>query len=184
MPGLGVAPARNACNLGSLICYINVKTVDGIVAYTSTDGNSYTETITGIPWILRNATTVAGNGLFVTTFSGEGDAYITSPDGVNWTERTLPISIANPLAIFAGGKFCLVDSTYGISLTSADGLTWSEGTFPIDYWEYITYSPLSGLFMVSAQEGATYGYATSETGLSWTAYSYPTNIGDGPIVGK
>lgn len=61
---------------------------------------------------------------------GIGNQYLTSPDGVVWTTRYLPISFsAQPAVSTTGDLMIIVNNNSGLAyLVSADGLAWEQGT--------------------------------------------------------
>lgn len=136
------------------------------------------------------------NGLFVAVGAvgavGGTSAIVTSPDGINWTGRTVS-SIGNLYAITYGdGKFIAVNGGYPtLSIaTSSDGITWSTtslGTATLESITHIAYG--AGLFVISSDR-ATY-VRTSPDGVNWTtrtvsdADQYWTNntFGNGRFVG-
>lgn len=125
-----------------------------------------------IPWevtnLQGNARAIAyGNGMFVAT----GPQFIsTSPDGITWTSRTLPVGFNYQNIIFNGnqiafgnGKFVTM-AVNGSSSTSSDGITWT----PINndnLWQ------CNGVIFASGQFVA-YGVNiifTSPNGTTWTS---------------
>ena len=71
-----------------------------------------------------------GNGLFVAV-ALNGTAYLTSPDGKTWTERTLPVSItqtAGNCITYGNGLFMIIGN--GNFSTSPDGVNWTIGNMP------------------------------------------------------
>lgn len=95
------------------------KSTDGItwssVASISNAGTTYN---TKLEW---------GNGLWVLV--GGQSTYLTSPDGVTWTSRTLPGSNTSAMAIsYANGKWWLAGGTALTLYWSTDGISWTSVT--------------------------------------------------------
>jgi hypothetical protein len=121
-----------------------------------------------------------GNGVFVAVASGGvvGGVFMTSPDGINWTQQNI---IAGALTIhFANGKFT-VGSRY-----STNGITWSNAN--------INFNPLgitygNGYYVAVVSSGADRIYYSTDA-ITWTAtaspslnsYSYIT-FGENTFVG-
>ena len=68
----------------------------------------------------------------------------TSPDGITWTERTLP-SITNSWINICWSPelrlFCAVANSSNKAATSPDGITWTERTLlSSDSWQSISWS--------------------------------------------
>jgi len=115
-----------------------------------------------------------GNGTFVAV--GLNSTILTSPDGVNWTQRTSGTSDVLLLkdVTYGNGLFVAVGD-YGALLTSSDGVTWtrlwtseSERNYWRDYWlKGLTYG--NGLFVaVTYYSGGGGPILTSPDGVNWT----------------
>ncbi|MEQ9424889.1 MAG: LamG-like jellyroll fold domain-containing protein [Cyclobacteriaceae bacterium] len=110
-----------------------------------------------------------GNGLFVCV-SSNGDTYqvMTSPDGVNWTERESPQSSWSSV-VYGDGLFVAVsynDSGSGQVMTSPDGITWTAQTAIDGGWNSVTHG--NGLFVAVDWNGGN-NVMTSPDGVNWTA---------------
>jgi len=114
---------------------------------------------------------VFGNGLFVALDSGNGTA-LTSPDGVTWTVRNLPVS-ANFAAVEYGANFVAVaTSTSTTALTSPDGITWTARTLPsTESWTNVKYS--NGVYLAVA--GGRIAATSANGGATWTLRNMPAN---------
>ena len=120
-----------------------------------------------------------GNGLFVAVSqSGTGNRIFTSPDTVNWTGRTTPVTNNWKGIAYGNGLFVAV-SNDGTSpnqvITSPDGINWSSRTAPLGYWASVTYG--NGLFVaVGFDSGGTYPrIMTSPDGINWTSRTAPAS---------
>lgn len=110
-----------------------------------------------------------GNGLFVcqSGYSSGGstptDKYITSPDGITWTQRSMPSVHDWGCICFDGTKFvCL--SNDGYWATSTNGTSWSTGSCTAGHGAGIAYG--NGVFV--AVSDSTRNILTSTDGQSWT----------------
>ena len=60
--------------------------------------------------------------------------------GVNWTQRTLPVSAGWQSVTFGGSTFVAVAYGSSIAATSADGITWTQRTLPVSAnWTSVTF---------------------------------------------
>ena len=89
-----------------------------------------------------------GNGLFV-AIAWDSDIIITSPDGITWTLRTVPVSAKWKSITYGNGLFVAIASNSTIIITSIDGITWTQRTLPVSKdWSSITYG--NEMFVVIA----------------------------------
>ena len=126
-----------------------------------------------------SAIAVSPSGVFCALPTVSGNVAATSPDGVTWTQRTLPSSdiwvavACSPTT----GVFCAITgnttSARNVAATSPDGITWTARTLPsTSNWTDITCSP-AGLFCAIAYNGTV--AATSLDGITWTARTLPVS---------
>jgi hypothetical protein len=99
-------------------------------------------------------------------------AYMTSPDGINWTSRIIDDGSAW-LYSFAWSpeieKLCTIKAQYsGVSYVSSDGINWTVGTDASANAAYLslTWSPELGLFLGVNNNSTSVAY--SSDGLNWT----------------
>lgn len=114
-------------------------------------------------------------GLFCAVAQSGTWRAITSPDGINWTERAIPTTgtgwrtiewIPEKGMFVAGGGANITTSTNGITWTSAV-------TVPsMNNLEDIAYSPSLNRFVAIAGSGTTLA-ATSPDAVTWTARTIP-----------
>ena len=105
-----------------------------------------------------------GNGLFVAVRMGS-NAVATSPDGVEWTIRTLPATGAWKAVVYGGGGFVAITggNPTDVAATSTDGITWTARTLPAEIdWSSIAYG--GGVFVAVGSDTV----ATSADGITWT----------------
>ena len=129
----------------------------------------------GIAWTERAAavgnwrSVCHGDGLFVAVGPWTSDrpaVCMTSPDGINWTER-LPSSVRDWRSVCHGdGLFVAVhDGSSGMDrcMTSPDGINWTNRTCVIGRWASVCHG--DGLFVAVGWGGKC---MTSPDGITWT----------------
>ena len=120
-----------------------------------------------------------GNGLYVIV--GYGGLMLTSPDGTNWTNRTLTTGQAMMGITYANGEFVAITND-AHSLVSTDGINWTSYPMDISYMNGISYG--GGIFLAyGALNGAAAEVSTD--GKTWTnATSYlPNSIASSSLHG-
>jgi BNR repeat domain protein len=128
-------------------------------------------------WTVRNLdkplfSVTYGNGTFVAV--GVGGTILTSPDGVNWTQRTSGTSNNLFGVAYGNGTFVAVRSN-GAILTSPDGVNWTGRTAPTsDRLFGVTYG--NGTFVAVGSRGTI---LTSPDGVNWTVPA----LGGNPLHG-
>jgi hypothetical protein len=112
--------------------------------------------------------------LFV-ALSAYGDKAVTSPDGINWTSRTLSSIQFWECVAHGGGIYVALGSTSegSVASTSTNGTTWTNRPFSsLIAFKAITYG--NGLFVALGTEfGGVAKVYTSPTGVTWTARDLP-----------
>ena len=112
----------------------------------------------------------AASGTFVVTAYNTSIA-LTSPDGVTWTQRALPLSSSWLPVCFGAGVFVILDQT-SIALTSPDGVTWTQRALPsVQQWQSVIFA--NGQFVAVAYASAV--AATSPDGVTWTQRALPSS---------
>lgn len=94
--------------------------------FTSYDGITWTETTTGFGTSVFWQGLVYANGVFVAPSYQAGMPVWVSPDGINWTSNTLPMS-CGPIAYGAG---TFVVSNSNSVATSPNGTLWTVTALP------------------------------------------------------
>ena len=117
------------------------------------------QTLTGTP---QGISVTYGNGLYVSV----GNAIFTSPNGVTWTQRTIPTGVGNLESVTYGNGLFVAEAwmTTNSIITSPDGITWTQRTTPSGFFDNITYG--NNIFVVVGSSGAI---MTSPDGITWTA---------------
>ncbi len=129
----------------------------------------------GMTWIRRNSGTARnlkgvtyGNGIFIAV----GEAILTSPDGIIWTEPN-PTHYSPPydLKAVAYGNGYFVAVGYDWILVSADGVAWINRLVIDNFFELAGVAYGNGTFIVVGM-GGEFGLSrvilTSSDGLIWT----------------
>ena len=116
--------------------------------------------------------------------TGAGNSTVagSSPDGITWTSRTLPVSNEWQDVAWNGTVFCAVSDSGGTSTdaaTSLDGITWARRALPTaGYWRGIAW----GNDTFVAIEGVSGIAATSPDGIKWTQRTLPSASRFSPIA--
>jgi len=112
-----------------------------------------------------------GNNTFV-SFPTSGSTIRLSPDGINWTARSIGPSATWCNVIYGNGMF-VATSTTSLIATSPDGLTWTARTAPINTsWYYICYG--NGRFVVVSSYVSN--SLVSVDGINWTQNPMPSSM--------
>jgi len=165
-----------------------------VAAVTSFASQHVATSSDGVNWTMRPSAAAGsnqlwnsvtyGNGLFVAVAYGYGlfgpSAVMTSPNGINWTDRQAPYNGWTSVT-YGDGLFVAVASDGANRvMTSPDGINWTERQAPLTYdpeifydveadgWNAVTYG--AGLFVAVATNG-TNRVMTSPDGINWTVRS-------------
>jgi len=141
--------------------------------WTSTDGYNFTGHQTGLgPPTGSNI--IFALGLFIVIAEAYSDCW-TSPDGINWTQRTTPniYGYGNAAIAFNDSTVVIINKTRNDAYYSDDGITWGHAALPANgTWFAVD---RIGATFVAVQRSGTY-YATSDdNGRTWTARTLPAN---------
>jgi hypothetical protein len=94
---------------------------------------------------------------------------LSSPDGITWTQRTLPATAGWHRVFFGNGMFLAVGGS-GTGAKSSDGITWTTVTTIPTFasrWLYMSFG--SGLFILSYLITNSFTrFYTSSDGATWT----------------
>lgn len=103
--------------------------------------------------------------------AGEGK-YLTSPDGITWTERTSPVNTNLNSVTWGNGQFVIVGAG-GVMLVSSNGTSWtSRGSSAFTgNLNSVAWADSQSMY-VAVGAGAIF---TSTTGTSWTARTSPVS---------
>lgn len=160
--------------------------LNGAVILRSTDGHTWTPEATGLNnsgnFIYALCEINYGNGLYVATgqkltSTTAQDVILTSPDGINWTQQSLPNNGNDAIIESAGvssgayGNGLFVEGGIGGIYTSADGVNWTEQFFP---WLIFHIAFENGEFVGAGLDfqNSPLQYAaafTSPDGINWSA---------------
>lgn len=156
---------------GSVFCAMNHSNI----SYTSLDGITWTPGGVFLPGS-ANYDYIAWNG---SVFCATGTTALsqtvaaTSPDGVNWTLRTIPVTTGVGIVKTKGNTICII-SANGDSLVSNDnGATWSSGFIPGVFTTQCLSAGTPGFLFVSGSASATYYLSTD--GITWNSHVLPVS---------
>lgn len=135
----------------------------------------------GVSWTLGGNTSynsrfiAYGDGKFVVVPSIGGASTVdTSPDGVTWTQRTLPSSANWSKVAYGNGIWVAITADMSAMATSPDGITWTARTPPGSGTNPdIAFGGSGNAFVI------TYGTSTgtawrSTDGITWTSVTMPS----------
>lgn len=141
---------------------------------TSQDGITWTYHKPPGSFINWHAATY-GNGIF-TIVAYAANIAMTSPDGINWTQRDLPCfsptGDAGWNSVVYGNSTFVAVSTGGCAAgaTSSDGVTWTDLKFPdYLYWEKVAFGDAKFVAIAAGRNQAI----TSNDGIIWTYRNLP-----------
>lgn len=166
---------------GTIVAAINQQTYE--VFTSPVDGRAFTQRSNAPtpPAGTYYGTMAWGNGIFVCQAgyspsfgSTPTNKYITSPDGITWTQRTMPSTHDWGGICFDGTKFvCL--SHDGYWATSTNGTSWTTGTCTAGCGYAIAYG--NGVFV--ALSDVTRDVLTSADGQDWSSHvnALPFTVG-------
>jgi hypothetical protein len=149
--------------------------------YTSSDAQNWT--LRSVPAMGPQSDVCFGNGTFLValhntvTFNGGTAtkthlAYLTSTDGVNWTQRTPPTQLDIASCCFGRGMFLLLPASGNAIFTSTNGISWTQRTLPTSSsWSRVRLC--GGVFVATTSTSGT-DIATSNDGMTWSLGSLPT----------
>jgi uncharacterized protein (TIGR02145 family) len=165
--------AVNTCGSGIASSSITLTPVYSTTQTYMSSWTSTTPPVTSMAW----QTVTYGNNLFVAVAgSGTGDKVMTSPDGINWTQRTASSNNNWAGITFGDGKFVAVaqSGTGNRVMTSTNGINWTSRTSPVDnFWRSVTYG--NNLFVAVSTTGTNDRVMTSPDGINWTARTSASN---------
>jgi hypothetical protein len=87
----------------------------------------------------------------------------TSPDGINWTARTIPVA-QTTTGVGVLRNLIVLPSSGTTVVTSSDGINWSQGTIPISNCSILASN--SSIICATAFNGTA--VTTSADGITWT----------------
>ena len=155
---------------------IAISSVTGSVMSTAAAHGFYADTRVRCDLgTLPNVTTwtnMAWNGTVYCAVAIGTTIAATSPDGITWTQRVLPVSALWSSIVWNGTVFCIVASG-GVTTaaTSPDGITWTTRTLPVAAnWYAIAWN---GAVLCAVAYNSTIA-ATSPDGITWTQRVLPT----------
>jgi hypothetical protein len=153
--------------------------------FSSTNTNDTMTSSDGITWL---ATTSSNGGFdwwtcswsdelsIAIALSQSGSKAMSSPDGITWTERTLPVFAAWYGSSWSSELSLFVAVGINQIIYSSNGTTWNAvQTIQQQTWYGITWSPELGIFVVVAQSGTGSRVLTSTLAYTYSNTSIPQN---------
>ena len=121
-----------------------------------------------------------GAGLFVALdYNGNGIA-ITSPDGVNWTQRSVGSGSAWNAIEYGTNFVCISSGGNNVAVYSPDGVTWTISYLPASaYWTAIKYN--NGTYL-AASGGSQTAATSTNGGANWQSRNLPAAIQSGTLA--
>jgi hypothetical protein len=111
------------------------------------------------------------NGVFVAIARNTSIA-VTSPDGIVWTQRVLPVSADWSVIIRGNGLIVAIARNTSIAVTSPDGIVWTQRVLPVSAdWYCGSYG--NNTFIIAAHNSSI--AATSPDGIVWTQRVLPVS---------
>ena len=155
---------------------------------TDISNAAMTTTGNGATWISETSissgwdSVAYGNGIFLAV-SNTGKV-MTSPDGINWVQRTTSSADSWNSVTYGNGLFVVANDHY--IMTSPDGITWTNRATLYNL-RSVTYG--NGLFVAVSNYVQTNQVITSPDGITWTARTaieanswYSVTYGNGLFV--
>jgi hypothetical protein len=142
------------------------------VVYTSANGTAWTSRTTPAGWISGSggATRIVWNptaALFVVLPAQPYGKFLTSPDGITWTERTASTAVWRGLSYSAYDGLWMACSIGGDIAKSSDGLTWVTSV-PATFAGGNDLAVNNSLWVATAIGGAKGGIFWSvDKGVTW-----------------
>jgi hypothetical protein len=124
-----------------------------------------------------------GNSLFVAV-AASTSTVATSPDGITWSIRVLPVVATWTSVTYGNGLFVLVGNGTAFA-TSTDGITWTQRTAPVSAnWSSVTYgnnlyvavSISASTIAASSPDGITWTQRTLPVATNWSSVTYGNNV--------
>lgn len=164
----------------------------GYSTWTSTDGKVWTVSTPPTVHLWLDVTWSPELGLFCAVAADTGatinNTIMTSPDGVNWTNQTVPVgNNGNVKSITWSpelGLFCAVGANGTKIMTSPDGVNWTaRSTTSTASFLDITWSPELGLFCAVGSSIIDDSIITSPDGTNWTIRTFsPVATSHSPVA--
>lgn len=120
------------------------------------------------------------NGVDMAIMATNTTRYLSSSDGVTWTERTFPVAFTR--LGYAGSLFFGMNTSTSTFYTSPDGITWTSRT-ATGATSLAEPSYFNGLYTLISTGGGTAYYYTSPDGVTWTQRNFLTGTGLQPGSG-
>jgi hypothetical protein len=172
----------NQLSFGNGVFVMMAEYSGSLQCATSSDGINWNyQTLTAL--ISQSAqNSIYANGLFIFPLFAQAIAMI-SPDGVSWTEITLPISGQWRNIKFGNGIFVMTQASSSVYLTSIDGINWTTRSFAISLSGEVGALVFgNGIFVYVRYNQPN--YVTSDDGINWTTRSCLTGFHVAGVYGN
>jgi hypothetical protein len=164
----------------------NLSTPNIFYWLTSPDGYTWTQRQYASGTYRGSVTDVAfGNGLFVATmisgftlsngtYTPTYLYYMTSSDGLTWTNRNLPANGSYVSVTYGNGVFVMLPVSGNVAWSSSDGFSWSQRSLPLSRnWSRVRWC--GSQFLITSSDTAA-EVVVSADGSSWTSTTLPSSI--------
>ena len=137
---------------------------------TSADGITWTPAENALPNSNYRSSLIWNGAIFISLDSNYGDTAVTSPDGITWTQQTLPVAAPSFSSAWNGTVFCAIAQDSTTVITSPDGITWTQQTLPV-WGSWVSMEWNGTVFCAIALN--TDIAVTSPDGVNWTQQTLP-----------
>lgn len=149
------------------------------VILSSANGTTWTDVTPSFAGSTTLNSVAWGNGLFIAAGQemGVGSAIYTSPDGITWTQQTLPAGLLSSQVLravaWSGSRF-MAAGDWGVILTSTNGVDWSDVNVAADQFiQAMTWA--NNTFVAVGANGQVLLYSeTPATGWNVIRYHLPS----------
>jgi hypothetical protein len=167
--------------------YSNIKILNG--AYWIVGSNGFcakssdygatwnTVSISGATYQFNDITWTGTNYVIVGGYTLNGVVY-TSPDGVNWTYRSISTSWGTGSTfalsrVASNGQYVVICNSYGkIGYSSDHGVTFSNPTTLFGgLYGLVSLNYVNGMFVVGAGGASKYAASSNTSGTAWNSYT-------------
>ena len=161
---------ENMCVGNGTLAMISYGASHGYGAVINSTDGGRTWNVPSVPSISQNWKQIKFlNNLFIAV--GDNSQIMTSPNAINWTQRSFSSNLALKNVTYGAGLYVAVcDAGSFQGITSPDGITWTGFTAPYSCSD-VMYA--NGLFVAVGNSGAI---MTSTNGTTWTVRVSPVNF--------
>lgn len=151
---------------GSVFCAVGA----GSQSAVSASGTTWTE-YSCSPFDGYTINGLGHNGTVFCTVAYDSNHAFTSPDGINWTLRSLPAWRNWAAVAVSGSTFVAMADSAGYCATSPDGINWTQRALPASRdWMAVA---AGGGKVVALGYGSNKGAVSSDDGSTWSEITLP-----------